>query len=338
MRLQSTILVAALAAGCAAGNAAVASDPAAEQKLEKAVAQRAELEKKWGDTDSEIRKECDIKAGECAMDVKDKRHDLIRRRSFPGCNAHVDEVAKAKCEDDAMVGLGEGEAVLEYYEFANWCLKGLVDCAAKLEEDAAADEKQAKIAQRERTVAATPIAVRWRENVAIAEERVKYLRSTLPPSADALCQEHATHDDCLAQVAPLEKELETYLRSDEGAYQQTEAVTLYRKAREHEAKCYQPEFDCLDQKLEKYAATPASRKVLQQNLELLDTRERLVSTVSDQDAERCLLQGASQHQDQVISAYRQYTRQTVLFFRVQLHKAFLTVHQAQVKCLQQSGQ
>jgi hypothetical protein len=325
------------AAGCAAGTPTGASDPAAEQKLDQEVARRAELEKQWGETASEIRKECDLKVGECSMDVKDKRYDLVRRRSFPGCGAQVDPAAKVKCEDEAMVGLGEGEAVLEYYTFANWCLKGLIDCAAELEEEAAADAKQAKIRQRERTVEATPIAVRWRENVRIAEEKVKYVRSTLPPKADTLCQEHAKHDDCLAQVAPLEKELETYLHSDDAAYKQTEAVKLYRKAREHEAGCYQPEFDCLDAKLEKYAATDRTRALLQRNFEVIEQRERLASLAPDQVVESCLLQGASQHQDAVIAAYKQYARQTVLFFRLQLQKAFLAVHEAQVQCLQRGG-
>ena len=159
-----------------------------------------------------------------------------------------------------------------------------------------------------------------------------------PPSADALCQEYAQQDDCLAQVAPLEKQLQTYLQNDDGAYQQTEAVTLYRKAREHEASCYQPEFDCLDQKLGKYGATDRTRALLQRNFEVIEQRERLESTVSDAVVERCLLQGTSQHQDEVISDYQQYARQPVLFFRLKLHQAFLAVHEAQVQCLQQSGQ
>jgi hypothetical protein len=326
-----------LVAGCAAGTTAVTVDPAAEQNLAKETAQRAELEQKWAATAPDIRKECDLKVGECSMDVKDKRHDLIRRRSFPGCGAHIEEAAKVKCEDEAMLELGEGDAVIEYYAFGNWCLKGLIDCAAKLEQEAAAAALDQEIRGREHLVLETPIAVRWRENVAIAEEKVKYLRSTLPPKGDAICQEEAKRDDCLAKVTPLEKKLEAYLQTAEG-YKQVEAVTLYRKAREQEASCYQPEFDCIDSKLEKYAATDRTRGLLKRNLDVIEQRERLETTVPDQVVERCLLQGAAQHQDQVIMSYRQYAKQTVLFFRLQLHKAFLAVHEAQVQCLQQGGQ
>ena len=152
MKLHSTILVTALVAGCAAGTSAVASDPTAQQNTEQEIARRAELEKKWEAIPTEMRKECDLKVGECSMDVKDKRHDLVRRRAFPGCHNPLDEAAQTKCEDDAMLGLGEGEAVLEYYTFANWCLQGLIDCAAKLEVEAAAEQKDAKIRERERTV------------------------------------------------------------------------------------------------------------------------------------------------------------------------------------------
>jgi hypothetical protein len=43
-----------------------------------------------------------------------------------------------------------------------------------------------------------------------------------------------------------------------------------------------------------------------------------------------------EHQAGIVSAYVAYVREPVLYFRTQLDKAFLELHQAQVSCLAQT--
>ena len=103
-----------------------------------------------------------------------------------------------------------------------------------------------------------------------------------------------------------------------------------------EAACYEPEFECLMGKLDRYGESKETRRWLTQNLEMLERREHLISEVSEAVAKSCLDGGVSQHSSRIIQGYKQYARSPGTFFRALLHKAFLKLHKSQVKCLTQS--
>jgi hypothetical protein len=84
--------------------------------------------------------------------------------------------------------------------------------------------------------------------------------------------------------------------------------------------------------LPRYGVFPESRKWVERNLALLTQRQTLAAG----DAERgaaCIQDLQAEHQAEIVAAYVTYAREPVLYFRTQLDKAFLKLHQAQVSCL-----
>jgi hypothetical protein len=57
----------------------------------------------------------------------------------------------------------------------------------------------------------------------------------------------------------------------------------------------------------------------------------------DAAASRCESAAVAKHQGDIISAYKVYVRQPVLFFRNKLHKVFLKMHRSQVDCLREGA-
>ena len=78
---------------------------------------------------------------------------------------------------------------------------------------------------------------------------------------------------------------------------------------------------------------PESRKWVDRNLGLLSERQDLLARVSLASGNHCVTALQQQHQAGIVSAYVTYVREPVLYFRTQLDKAFLALHQAQVSCL-----
>jgi hypothetical protein len=77
---------------------------------------------------------------------------------------------------------------------------------------------------------------------------------------------------------------------------------------------------------------PESRKWVERNLALLTQRQTLAAGAAAQGAS-CIADLQAEHQAEIVAAYVSYAREPVLYFRTQLDKAFLKLHQAQVSCL-----
>src|SRR5690606_2405443 len=98
-------------------------------------------------------------------------------------------------------------------------------------------------------------------------------------------------------------------------------------------ECYEPEYSCLTARARKYGATAETTRALKRNIEIIKQRERLSMRVAEQTANQCKQEAVTQHQKSIVSAYKTYAKQPVLFFRRQLHRAFLKMHEEQVACL-----
>jgi hypothetical protein len=69
------------------------------------------------------------------------------------------------------------------------------------------------------------------------------------------------------------------------------------------------------------------------NFGLLERRRKLASELPLDVADSCLNDTAAARQDALVTAYQRYSNETVLFFTVELHKAFAAMHEAQIRCL-----
>ena len=161
--------------------------------------------------------------------------------------------------------------------------------------------------------------------------KVEYLRSTLPPKAAAVCEPAPSVAACQERFHGAEKALHEQLRRDD--YDIKGAISGYAAAKQIEAGCEAPELECLSAAVASYGVFPEARKWVDRNLALLSERQALASLVSAEAQSECLANPQQAHQPRIVEAYATYSRETVLFFRMQLDKAFLSMHEAQVRCL-----
>jgi hypothetical protein len=112
---------------------------------------------------------------------------------------------------------------------------------------------------------------------------------------------------------------------------------LYAASKATEASCPEPEFQCLVSALQAYGALPETRKWVDRNVQALRERQEVATHVPPDVQGECLTDTAAKHEARIVSAYQIYVKQPVLFFRTQLEKAFLTLHEDQVACLRGKG-
>ncbi len=265
------------------------------------------------------------------LPVRDKRFELLSIHTFPECDSKGEQ--RDFCEEQRAVERGMGEEIAGYYQFYNRCMNQMLECSAKLEAEAVEAMKLARAEARKAQILAMGKSESMLVDALTAKEGTDYLRSTLPPKEEGVCQDMAEVKSCLDSVKGKEQALREELRKEDDAFDQTVAASIYREARELEASCYEPEFSCLSERAKRYGATGETVRTLKQNIEILKQRERLALRVSPDAANRCKARGVSEHQNDIISAYTVYAKQPVLYFRQKLHKAFLSMHRDQVACL-----
>jgi hypothetical protein len=155
----------------------------------------------------------------------------------------------------------------------------------------------------------------------------------LPADGDTLCTGLDEVPQCREATQSMLATYEAELQKEPDSYDERAATGLYERAKKSEASCYEPEYSCIFDKLAEYGATKQSHKWLDKNVAMLGQRQTLLHKVSTEVGEQCLTEGATKHQARVIDTYKKYVRRPILFFRVQLHMAFLAVHNSQVSCL-----
>jgi hypothetical protein len=311
-------------------------DPQAAQKVATARARWDAHQKEFDSAPADARRKCEMRAGDCLMQLDEHRNDFVADNYVAECRDLPDSTQEATCVANALSAAGQPKAPVAYYEFGAWCYEKLNACTAELSNEAADEARAARIAARKDEIEFSPEAIDARSKASFAEERISYIRSTLPPSADGVCSEQAVRTKCEAEVQIKQERLAAKMEEDE-SYDRAGTLALYKEVYDAEAACYDPEFTCLNAGLARYGEVMASKAKLEKNFEKLQRREYLRAQVDETTGEQCLMEGVSQHQSGIIEGYQAYVDQPVMFFRSRLHDAFLQLHQAQIRCLEKAA-
>jgi len=290
------------------------------------------MQDEWAAKDSGIRDRCELSDGDCMMEVRDQRFELLSGQSFPQCDAKSGG-EREQCEENAAVDLGKGKEMVGLYQFHNKCMSQMLECSVKLEAEAVEKMKVARAETRKASIQAMGKSESAHVEAVAAKEGVAYLRSTMHPKEEGACTNLDAVSQCLASNKSKHNELTEELRKEDADYDETYAASVYQEANQAEAKCYTPEFECLLDRAKRHGGSAETDRGLKKNLELLKQRERLSMRVSEETAANCKSTRVAKHQQSIIAAYTTYARQPVLFFLKKLHQAFYDMHEDQVACL-----
>lgn len=312
-------------------------DPQAAQKVAQARERWNLQQKEFESAPEDHRKKCEMKAGDCLMQIDEHRNDFVANNYIAQCRDLADNDEESECVAQSLAADGQPKAPVEYYGFGAWCYQKLNECTAALAVTAVEDARLARIEFRRDEIEFSGEGIAARAAVTYAQERINYIRSTLPPKGDGLCAEEAVRSQCEATAKIKQERFEAKLDGDDQQYDHNGALQLYREAHESEASCYEPEFHCLEANLVRFGEMMASKKSLEKNLDRLQRREFLRAQVDSTASEQCLMEGVSKHQASIIDDYQAYVQQPVMFFRDRLHRAFLQLHQSQIRCLEKAA-
>jgi hypothetical protein len=334
MLRSPSLYACALITACAATQAATpAHNPESLKQYSETVAQRDKLRALWKEVKSEDRQYCELKAGDCMLQVVDLRDDMISSHEVPTCRAKANSDLEASCVADELVKLGTPEPATKYFKGDLWCLKKLTQCVTQHQEAVEKDARLALIRHRRSELEASAQGVALRSRVAATSEKIKYIRTTLPPAAESECQQISENSNCDTSITQYSSELDSELSKPDSQYDKKQAAKVYEHLTKVQASCYEPELKCLSKSLSKYGETNESRRWLQQNFDLLDKRQRLIEKAGDGAATPCLESGVASHQADIIQSYKAYVHEPVLYFRTQLHRSFVAMHKSQIDCL-----
>jgi hypothetical protein len=320
-----------LCSGCG-GAASPAPDGAeVQQRLKKVAAEHAENSKKLASVPPAHRSECETTAGDCLLQVAEGRDKLVGAHRLNACEHFTDTNDRARCITDQLTERGHSSEAADYYALANWCLAKVVSCTRGRAEQARLAALEERFLTRKRELETSPESVKAQSSVDLVHAKVEYLRSTLPPKAAEVCAPAPSAAPCQERFQGAAKALDEQLRRDD--YDVKGAIAGYAAAKQIEAGCEEPELECLSAAVASYGVFPETRKWVDRNLALLTERQALASFVSVEAQTECLANPQQAHQSRIVEAYATYSRETVLYFRMQLDKAYLSMHEAQVRCL-----
>jgi hypothetical protein len=330
--MKPSLAYALLLVGCAATSVPVIPPPdaSAHQRLQQLSSQHRDLLQRLADAPAAHVESCRSTAGDCLFQVGDSRSRLTGELRLSTCDKEEDFASKSRCVTGQLESAGRSRELGEYLALENWCFNQLTACTAAKADAASRATLDALAAARKQELEAAPPAQAARSAVAATRARIEYLRATLPPDV-AACKPEADAGACNARVESERKALEESLSRDD--YAASTATESYVSLHKLEDGCSRPELECLSSIVRSYGVFPESRKWVDRNLELLGKRQELAGRVSPANGARCVTALQHEHQAGIVSAYVAYVHEPVLYFRTQLDKAFLALHQAQVSCL-----
>ena len=329
----TTVALLLLLSSCAPKPVVQVVTPEDQARLEKLRSSADEVRSRLTKADLDTRKICELNVGECMLDLDDQRDALVQGRAFQGCESSGERDAQASCEERKLLEQGEGEALKRYYEYYMSCFGGVADCIAKVEDERDAAALAELVERRRKEFLSSDFALALELERRTAGAQRDYVRTTLPPAGDAACVDLPEVKRCEQRGAEAMTELEQYLQLAPKDYDEQQARERLEKAKRTEIECVTIEQSCVVDALGKYGATTRTRDLLEQNLELLAQRQKLQEAIDPGAGEQCLQQGQEEHAAYIIANYGQYARQPVEYFRVQMHRAFARVHEAQITCM-----
>jgi hypothetical protein len=326
----ASFVVLGLVCGCAVGPPlATRDDGASERRVQQARAKYGDLQERLRGALVEHVASCKMTGDDCTHQVAEARGRLANKYGLP-CDDQPDADSKSACVKSQLEGHGHSRELAEYFALENWCVSKLLVCTADLASQTHQAEVEKRFAQRQQTLESAP-ASQAAQIAAVAQRaQIDYLRSSLPPEASTLCPAPADPDACQQRASNEAKLLGDRLRQE--PYDPVAAVTAYEASKHLEASCQRPTLECLLSALPRYGVFPESRKWVERNLALLTQRQTLAAGAAGRGA-ACVGDLQAEHQAEIVAAYVPYAREPVLYFRTQLDKAFLKLHQAQVSCL-----
>ena len=319
---------AALACTPAASNEDTKTAAADDASMEEAQKKRDALAQRLDKVLREDREQCEFSAGDCMVLVGERRERLASEYGLV-CGARVEPAKRSACIAEGVRAAGKPSVAKEFYSFEAWCFERVLACTADREEKAALAVQEQKRNARKREVVSSDAGTRAWNAVEVARAKVQYLESTLPPSVEVSCRESAS--SCSSELESAEKAFLAEISRDD--FDLSRATAAYVEARSVEESCEAPVFACLKQALAPYGMFPQSESLLERNIGLLKKRQDLTRGVAPEAQAECLANPSADHQDKIVAAFAQYANEPVLYFRMQLEKAFVAMHQAQVSCL-----
>lgn len=322
-------------AGCAAPEppkvAAPPRDLAGERRLAAVTVERDAAEAKLLAVDAHDRERCEFQVGDCKILVHDQRDELMSSEELVECRVMPDEDGITRCVADELVKRRKQGPLATLYASDVECMHTVLACTDQLQKNAKDEAVQVRAGQREKDLRRSKRGAAASSAIAALDEKVHYLRATLPPSQSTACQPDDDRDRCVKAATDYEDQFEAELEKDD--FHSDAALDLLEKEAKARAQCSAPEIACLSTTLEAHGLYPEGKKWVERNFEVLERREKTGVAVAPGVRNRCISQASKQHQGQIVNAYVAYVHDPVLFFRVQLDKAFLAMHESQVACL-----
>jgi len=276
---------------------------------------------------------CEVSDGDCLILVGERREALFAPNA--ACEAREAPYQREECQGDLLIQEGKLAEVTEYYQYENWCLAKLVECADTGKKQAGEQALTARLDERRQQLSTSTDVAKLSLEIGFARERVNYLRATLPQDKDTLCADLTEVKSCRERAQASTRELEAELSKDDGAYDAKRAAELFRGEMTTQVSCFEPEYQCLSQTLAGAGENGESKQHLNRNLSLIKERQALVVNVPEAVAQECLDAANADFGKKVESSYARYAKKPNTLFRVFLHQAYVKLHSAQVKCLKQ---
>ena len=275
--------------------------------------------------------QCQTNGGDCLITLAERREQLVRTDYLHDCR-DPEALIQGPCIVKELEQRGNVPDLVSYLETENWCSRKLLDCATALASDAAHLAVRQRTQARREQVQTAPASVVAERAPEFAKEKLAFLRSTLPPNAQQACASAAPLH-CPETHSLPSSQFEAELAKDGPSYDAKRALGLYAAIQQAEADCSAPELTCLKALLPQYGGTPASAKLLEQNLQLIAKQQSARLEVDADAAEQCLSDGVIQHRDRIVSAYRAYVREPAAAPFALVQKAFVGLHEDELRCL-----
>jgi hypothetical protein len=334
MRHSSILSTVLLTIACASSAPAPkARDARAEGELKEAMKRRDALKEELAATTPEHRQRCEFQAGDCRMEVTDRRLSLLESHPSERCRPNGDPEAQIDCVLNEVAAGGDAKTPVGYYAFESQCLEQLIACTGKVVAQTATQQRTAEANRRRERIETSREGIELATLVPYASEKTAYLRSALPPSDDEVCRAHERFAKCEAEAKSLSGVFDRELDKPDSEYRDAAALKLFSAARKAEAKCYKPDLDCLTRQMGRYGGNSETNRFLSQSLDALERRERLVIEAGPA-AESCINSGVQKHQAQIVDSYQRFVRDPGTYFQAQLHRSFRSLYEAQVRCLE----
>lgn len=330
--MRTRLALAFLLLGCAPES--VQPQPAegadAHRRLQGIRTEHEALTKQLASAPADHLESCRSTSGDCLLQVAEQRGRLVSEFRLSSCDSADTPESKSSCVTQQLEGGGHSRELAEYYSLESWCMKQLSACTVAKAEQAKKDALDERQLARQQAAERTAEGLAASSGVQLIKARIEYVRATLPPSVD-VCAPQASADACHERVENERKAFQESLRSE--SYDEKAATGAYVSLAHSEVSCSQPELDCLSEALSNYGVFPEARKLVNRNLSLLGDRQKLLGQVSSEAGQHCLASAQKQRQAGIVSAYVAYAREPVLYFRMQLDKAFSELHQDEINCL-----